>query len=138
MFHGLAPIFSEICSRLQNIPVFFLLAYFQEIVGGYVLFKFKLPIYRKVFISMSAFVEISVFLSEEFSSFSMISKFFHHTKLEGSSFLLICWCQCSDTPGNCERYILLRQLPDICGERCTMYLSLMDKGGFMVVLCTCP
>ena len=43
MFHGPIDIFSEVCSRLQNIPVFLPFAYFQERVGGFVLFEFKKP-----------------------------------------------------------------------------------------------
>ena len=56
MFHGpIVIVFSEVSSRLQNIPVFFLFAYFQERVGGLVLFEFKkkLPIHQKLFISVS-------------------------------------------------------------------------------------
>ena len=83
----------------------------------------KLPIHQKLFISVSAFVEnFSYFVQRVFFIFYDYQRLFHHTKLAGSSFLLICWYQCSDTLGNCERYILLLQLPDILLPLLNLYI----------------
>ena len=76
MFHG--PIFSEVCSRLQNITVFFLFAYFQERVGGLVLSKLKKN-YQFIRSSLSRcrhLLRISVLLFKEISLFSMIINVF--------------------------------------------------------------
>ena len=70
--HG--PIFSEVCSRLQNITVFFLFAYFQERVGGLVLSKLKKN-YQFIRSSLSRcrhLLRISVLLFKEISLLSMI------------------------------------------------------------------
>ena len=51
-----------------------------------------------------------IYLSMEFQFFFFSKCFLYFlwlSKLTGSSFLFICWCQCSDTPGNCERLMLL-------------------------------
>ena len=139
MFHG--PIDKDQSSvrsvlNCRIFQYFFCLRIFRIELADqcYLNFKKKLPIHSKLFISVSRHLfRISVLLFQRFFFiFYDYQRFFHHTKLVGSRVLLICWYRCSDTPGNCERFFLLLQLPYICGERCTVCLFFMVKGGFMV------